>query len=195
MSEDVLKGIFLVGFVVGSVIRGVYTRGYRRQVVAVDRRWALDSALVMIASLGLVVAPLLYLATPWLDFGDYRLPAWTGAVGAPVFAAAVWLLWRSHVDLGRHWSGAPQLIPGHALVTTGVFRHIRHPMYAAHWLWGIAQALLLQNWVAGPALLVTLLPLYLVRIPREEKMLLEAFGDEYRSYMSRTGRLLPRVRG
>ena len=195
MSEDVLKGIFLVGFVVGSVIRRVYTRGRRRREAAVDHRWALDSALVMIASLGLVVAPVLYLATPWLDFADYRLPAWTGAVGAPVFAAALWLLWRSHVDLGRQWSAVPQIMSEHSLVTTGVFRRIRHPMYAAHWLWGIAQALLLQNWMAGPALLVTLLPLYLFRAPREEKMLLAAFGDEYRSYMSRTGRLLPRLRG
>lgn len=195
MSEEVLKGIFIVGFLVGSVIRGVYTWGHWRRKAAVDHRSALDSALVMLNSLGLVVAPVLYLATPWLEFADYRLPAWTGAVGAPVFVAALWLLWRSHVDLGKNWSAYPQLVPEHSLVTTGVFRRIRHPMYAAHWLWGIAQALLLHNWIAGPALLLTLLPLYLFRVPREEQMLLEAFGDEYRTHMGRTGRVLPRLQG
>ena len=195
MSEEVLKGIFLVGFVVGSVIRGVYTWGHRRRGVAVDRGGLLLGMLLALTSLGLVVAPVLYLTTSWFNFAEYRLPPWAGVIGTAAFAAALWLLWRSHVDLGRHWSAAPQMIPGHALVTTGVYRRIRHPMYAAHWLWGIAQALLLQNWVAGPALLVTLLPLYVLLVRREEQMLLEAFGDEYRAYLGRTGRVLPRVRG
>jgi len=81
----------------------------------------------------------------------------------------------------------------HTLVTSGVYRHIRHPMYAAHLLWAIAQALLLSNWLAGWALLVTFVPLYLVRAPREEHMMLEHFGEEYREYMSRTGGLIPRL--
>jgi len=66
-------------------------------------------------------------------------------------------------------------------------------MYAAHWLWGIAQALLLQNWIAGLAMLASFLPMYLHRVPREEQMKLEQFGEEYRLYMNRTGRLIPRL--
>jgi len=66
-------------------------------------------------------------------------------------------------------------------------------MYAAHLLWGIAQALLLQNWIAGLSMLVFFLPVYLYRVPHEEQMMLEHFGEEYRSYMNRTGRIIPRV--
>jgi len=68
-------------------------------------------------------------------------------------------------------------------------------MYAAHLLWGIAQVLLLQNWIAGFAMLATSLPLYLVRIPREEQMMLEHFGEEYHLYMSQTGRVIPLLWG
>jgi protein-S-isoprenylcysteine O-methyltransferase Ste14 len=143
--------------------------------------------------LGLIFLPLVYLLTPWLDFADYRLPAWAGWAGAAVFAAALWLLWRSHADLGRHWSATLQVQQEHSLVTQGVYRSIRHPMYAAHWLWAVAQALLLQNWIAGPSMLVTFLPSYLVRVPREEQMMLDHFGQEYRQYMQRTGRVVPRV--
>jgi len=57
----------------------------------------------------------------------------------------------------------------------------------------LAQALLLQNWIAGFAMLASLLPLYLVRVPREEQMMLEHFGEEYRLYMNRTGRVVPRL--
>jgi len=79
-------------------------------------------------------------------------------------------------------------------VTHGVFRHIRHPMYAAHWLWGIAQVFLLQNWIAGFSMLVTFLPSYLYRGRVEEEMMIDHFGDAYCEYMARTGRIIPQLR-
>jgi protein-S-isoprenylcysteine O-methyltransferase Ste14 len=66
-------------------------------------------------------------------------------------------------------------------------------MYASIWLWGIAQTLLLQNRIAGWAGLVLFLPLYLLRVPREERMMLNEFGEEYRAYMNRTGRIIPHL--
>lgn len=193
MFDSIFEVVWFIGFVVGSVIRWVYARGLRQRRIATDRESALDIILITLSSLGLVVIPLLYVFTSWLDFVDYHLPGWTGWLGAGVFAAALWLLWRSHADLGRNWSPKLEIMEGHSLVTDGVFHCIRHPMYAAHWLWAIAQALLLQNWVAGPALLVFFLPLYLLRVGREERMMLEHFGEEYRSYMTRTGRIVPRL--
>jgi protein-S-isoprenylcysteine O-methyltransferase Ste14 len=194
VPDSVFKTVYVVGFVVGSVIRKWYTRPSKRQDLADDRRTWTDTLLVALASVGVLVLPLLCVLTGWLDFADYPLPAWTGWAGTGVFAAALWLLWRSHVDLGRNWSPIPQVRKGHALVTRGVYRRIRHPMYAAHWLWALAQALLLHNWLAGPALLLTFLPLYLIRVPREERMMLDHFGKDYRRYMSRTGRVIPRLR-
>jgi protein-S-isoprenylcysteine O-methyltransferase Ste14 len=64
-------------------------------------------------------------------------------------------------------------------------------MYTAHWLWALAQALLIHNWVAGPALLVAFVPFTLVRVPAEERMMLARFGDAYRAYAARTGRFIP----
>ncbi len=107
--------------------------------------------------------------------------------------AALWLFWRSHADLGLNWSVTLEIRKEHQLITNGVYRSIRHPMYAAIWLFSLAQALLLANWLAGPAALVTFAPMYLLRTPREERMMCEIFGQEYRDYMARTGRLFPRL--
>jgi len=159
-----------------------------------DRTPRLEWLPMILAFLGLLVIPLIYLCTSWLDAADYHLPTWAGWVGVAVFAFALWLLWRSHVDLGRNWTVTLQIREGHSLVTGGVFRYIRHPMYAAHGLWGIAQALLLHNWIAGPAFLAAFLPIYLLRVAPEEQMMLEHFGEEYRLYMNRTGRVIPRLR-
>lgn len=64
-------------------------------------------------------------------------------------------------------------------------------MYAAHILWGIAQILLIHNWIAGFSLYIFTLLLYLNRVNREEKLLYEEFGKEYIDYINRTGRILP----
>ncbi len=192
MFDSIFKVLYVVGFLTGSAIRARYTRRHKRNGITDDRQTGLDMLLVSLSSIGLIIMPFLYVLTPWLDFADYHLPTWAGWIGVAVFAVALWLLWRSHADLGRNWTPTLQVKEGHSLVTHGVFRYIRHPMYAAHGLWGIAQALLLQNWIAGFAMLVFFLPLYLLRVPREEQMMLERFGEEYRLYMNRTGRVIPR---
>ena len=64
-------------------------------------------------------------------------------------------------------------------------------MYAAFLLFGIAQALLLPNWIAGWSGLVAVILLCVLRMPREEAMMCEFFGEEYRQYRRRTGRIVP----
>jgi protein-S-isoprenylcysteine O-methyltransferase Ste14 len=191
--DNTFEVIFLAGFILGSVIRKAYTYRARGSKTANKRRSVLDIVLISAGGVGLA-APLFYLFTSWLDFADYDLPGWLGWVGTAVFAGALLLLWRSHADLGRNWSATLKVREGHTLVTAGIYRYMRHPMYSAHLLWAIAQALLIQNWLAGLALLVAFLPFCLIRIPREEEMMLENFGEQYRQYMNRTGRLIPRLR-
>ena len=191
-GHNTFEVVFIVGLVVGSVARKIYTAKSRGVKAEKKHSNIPDIILVFVAGVGMVV-PLLYLFKPWLDFANYNLPVWCGCIGTVVFAGAIFMLWRSHVDLGRNWSATLRITGQHSLVTGGVYRHIRHPMYTAHLLWAIAQGLLLSNWLAGWAFLVLSIPLYVVRIPKEERMMLEHFGEEYRVYKSRTGRLIPRV--
>ena len=191
-GHNTFEVVFLVAFVAGSVIRNVYMAGCRGVKAKKECSNVLDFILVSAAGVGMVV-PFLYLFTPWLDFANYNLPEWSGWVGTAVFAGAIFMLWRSHADLGRNWSATLRIKGQHSLVTNGVYCRIRHPMYTAHLLWAIAQGLLLANWLAGWAFLVLSIPLYLIRIPKEEWMMLEHFGEQYREYVSRTGRLIPRL--
>ncbi|MHC4326000.1 MAG: protein-S-isoprenylcysteine O-methyltransferase [Planctomycetota bacterium] len=192
-GHNTFEVIFLVGFVVGSVIRKIFTVG--RMGAKAEKKCSdvPDIILVAIAGVGLAM-PLLYFLTPWLDFANYSLPGPSGWVGTVVFAGGVFMLWRSHADLGRNWSATLRITGQHSLVTGGVYRRIRHPMYTAHLLWAIAQGLMLSNWIAGWSFLLLSVPLYLMRIPKEEQMMLEQFGAQYRTYMNRTGRLIPRIR-
>ena len=66
-------------------------------------------------------------------------------------------------------------------------------MYSAFWLWAFAQALLLPNWVAGLSGIVGFGILFFGRVSREERIMLDTFGDQYREYMVRTYRVLPKI--
>lgn len=192
MLDNIFKVVFLAGCIAAWVIRMPHRKRNKQSQIADGPKVGLDKLLLFMTYVGMLVIPILYVFTPWLDFANYRLPNWAGWLGVVTFAVALWLFWRSHTDLGRNWSATLEIREGHSLVAFGVYQYIRHPMYTAHWIRGIAQALLLQNWIAGLANLVPFLPLYLLRVPREEQMMLERFGEEYRSYMNRTGRVVPR---
>jgi protein-S-isoprenylcysteine O-methyltransferase Ste14 len=81
----------------------------------------------------------------------------------------------------------------HRLITHGVYRRIRHPMYSALALYSIGQALVIPNWVAGPSNLIAFAILLAFRIDAEERIMLREFGDKYALYSARTKRLIPGV--
>jgi protein-S-isoprenylcysteine O-methyltransferase Ste14 len=186
--------VYLVGLIVYIAIRGVFGGRTKRNQKVVSRVDTRDRALVALVSVGSILLPALYLFTPWLGFADYRWPQLLPWCGAAAMIVALWLFWRAHVDLGLNWSITLEIRQDHELIVHGVYRRIRHPMYAAIFLFSVAQGLLLQNWLAGWAGLVTVALLCLVRMPREEKMMCEFFGEPYRDYMQRTGRLWPRLK-
>jgi protein-S-isoprenylcysteine O-methyltransferase Ste14 len=104
----------------------------------------------------------------------------------------VYIFGLAHADLKANWSPSLEIRADHTLMTGGIYAVIRHPMYASELVWALAQMLLLQNWLAGTLHLVFFVPFYLLRVRAEEQMMLDAFGDEYRKYMRRTGGVIPK---
>ena len=193
MFNSVFKIVYFIEFLLISVVRSTHTRKYRSLKTIVDRKTLLDMVLLGVVGIGMLI-PLVYVFSSVLDFADYALPNWVGWLGAGLFGVAIWLLWRSHVDLGRNWTPTLGIRDEHTLVTEGVFKVIRHPMYAAHLLWAVAQILMLHNWIAGYSFLVVALPQYLLRVNNEEQMMVEQFGEVYEAYMQRTGRIIPKLK-
>ena len=191
--DNLFKIIYFIVLLIGSVIRIIYTRPYKRKSVSYDRKTVTDAILISLPGIGMFVLPILFALTNWLDFANYQLPAGAGWTGVALFAFMLWLLWRSHYDLGLNWMPTMQIMDDHALITSGVYHFIRHPMYAAHLVWGIAQPLLLHNWIAGFSMIITLIPGLLYRIAREEQIMLEHFGERYRSYIETTHRIFPYI--
>lgn len=185
---------FLPAFLAYIGIRGVFEKKVGGWASAEARHRRIEGILLVLVFVGALLLPGLYLATGLLAFANYPLPRaaqWAGVFLVPL---ALWLFIRAHTDLGANWSRTLDLRPDHILVSHGVYQRVRHPMYAAIWLFSLAQGLLLHNWLAGWSALLAFALMYFARIPREEEMLRSRFKEEYEAYARRTGRLLPRLR-
>jgi protein-S-isoprenylcysteine O-methyltransferase Ste14 len=191
VTPALAKAIFVLLAVGWYVIRIPHARRSRRIPVARSARGPREIALLLVSLTGLGIVPLVYVATGFPRFADYPfrpLQAWLGVA----FALASVVMFRlTHKALGRNWSVTLEVRESHKLVTDGVYSRVRHPMYTAFWLWALAQALLLPNWVAGLSGVAGFGTLYFLRVGQEERLMIEAFGDVYRAYMERTARLIP----
>ncbi len=98
-------------------------------------------------------------------------------------------LWPVFV-LGRRFSGLVAIQPGHTLVTTGIYRVIRHPSYLGLLINLLGWALVFRSGVGVLLTALTIAPL-IVRMRAEEALLRTHFGGEYSAYCSRTSRLIP----
>ena len=135
----------------------------------------------------------MWVAAPVFAFADYSLRPLSLLAGAVCLAVGLWLFARAHADLGTNWSITLEVREEHQLVTHGIYRAVRHPMYSALLLYSIGQALVVPNWIAGPSYGVAMALLFAFRLGPEERMMLEAFGKDYEAYLERTKRLVPGI--
>jgi len=95
--------------------------------------------------------------------------------------------------LGTNYRGGVGLYERHELVTTGPYRHVRHPIYIAFIAIMLLLAPLSTNWVLGLSGLLLVTSIAVARIPVEERELRERFGARWDAYEDQTRRVLPRT--
>lgn len=187
----IAKILWVAGIVGWYVIRYPFQRRAARLGVARSTGGTRDRTLLVIAAIGQFLIPAVYLATGWPAFADYPIGPFQVIVGLAVMVAALVMFRVTHKQLGRNWSVTLATRQDHKLVTSGLYAWVRHPMYSSFLLLALAQLLLLPNWIAGPIGLVSVAILFAFRVGREEALMVETFGEEYRAYMRRTARIVP----
>lgn len=192
MHPWIAKGVILAASVAMVAIRAPHGQRSRSVTTVESHKGRLEAVLLTLAWLSFLV-PLIWVFSPLFSFADYPLRPMPLAAGVVLLVVGLWLFSLSHRDLGTNWSVTLEVREGHRLVTDGIYRHVRHPMYTALFLYAFGQALALPNWVAGPSYLVAFGTLFVFRLGAEEAMMLGRFGDDYRAYAARTKRLIPGV--
>lgn len=113
--------------------------------------------------------------------------------GLTLFGAGLVVRWLAIFTLGRFFTRKLTIQPGHHLYTGGLYRFVRHPSYTGTLVCNVGIAFVTCNWISAVLIAGSTLLLRLQRITLEERMLEQAFGEEYGRYRRRTKRLIPWV--
>jgi protein-S-isoprenylcysteine O-methyltransferase Ste14 len=136
---------------------------------------------------------LYFIYPPFMNLIHFDFPIWLRWLGT-LFAFIGVVLWiYSQAMLDKYWSPQLQVQNEHKIITSGPYRVIRHPIYTSMFIWVIGLAIFTANIGFALIALLTIIGLIL-RVPKEEKMMIEHFGDEYKKYMQITGSIFPRFR-
>ena len=135
-------------------------------------------------------------APRFMEWSTLALPLWARWTGPVLGLVSVLLNAWSHKalseKLGEDFDPALRLLKVPVLVKDGPYARMRHPIYLAFLLMQISVLLLTSNWFIGLCGIAIIISVILIRVPEEEKLLIEQFGNEYRNYKQNTGSLLPK---
>lgn len=190
IGYKILLGALVIAM---NLIRMYYMKGYKQTHAVTEAEIApkREKLLTQIMGLSLSVPGMMWLFTGWLSFGQFALPDSLRLAGFAVGLYGVWWFYRIHRELGDNWSPALEIRREHRLIVTGPYKRLRHPMYSDMLLWLVSFALITANWFYALTISTGLALLFSIRIPDEERLMLERFGEHYRAYMKQTKRLIP----
>jgi protein-S-isoprenylcysteine O-methyltransferase Ste14 len=195
MANDLIFRVLLAVILVGFMLhRAYYTRKYRPEEKGASTPEAArlsERVAGILAVLGLI-GTILYIINPdWMAWSSLPLPDWLRWSGVIIALLGFGLLQWSQNTLGASWSDSPRLMEGHQMVTSGPYQRIRHPIYTSFLLILSSTFLISASWFIGGCWILMMALDINLRITREEELMISRYGDQYREYMTRTGRYFP----
>jgi protein-S-isoprenylcysteine O-methyltransferase Ste14 len=188
----ILLAIILVSFISH---RAYYTRKYRvddQDDSPTDEPTNALRAAGILAVLGLL-GTILYIIFPDLmAWSSLQLSIWLRWLGVIVALLGFRLLQWSQNTLGENWSDNARLMEGHRMEESGPYHWVRHPIYSSFLLILGSTFLISANWFIGGTWIMMMALDINARIEVEEQLMISRYGDQYRQYMSRTGRIFPK---
>ncbi len=144
----------------------------------------------VVTTIGMIGLVLYLLSPPWWTWTRLPVGEWVQWLGVLLAVLPLFFLAWVHRHLDTQWSIALELQQGHKLITTGPYERIRHPMYLGVFVYTIGLVLISLDLLVAVFFLFTIWVNYR-RIPEEEQMMIDQFGEEYLEYVKRSGKLLP----
>jgi protein-S-isoprenylcysteine O-methyltransferase Ste14 len=188
-------------YILFIAIRGYYVKktpwaGKSRKERLEDiRREGLPSAILLLGMfwVQMIVALFYVLDVQLISWSYFPLPLEIRVLGVILGVISVLSVLWVHRTLASSYSATLEVYEDHQLVTAGSYTRVRHPLYSAHTLFNAGMVLVSANWILLLFLIIAI-PYTYWRLSKEEEMLIEQFGDQYREYIKRTGRLFPKLR-
>lgn len=196
MNENIFRILAAVILFSGTGISIYYRRKADKETGERLSRSADGNAMMtVIRVFGLILwlSPLVYLLNPgWLDWSKLGLHDWIRWLGVGIGALCVPAIYWLFSSIGTGITPVSATRKEHRLSTSGPYRWVRHPLYTIGSSFYFSFGMMADNWFIMFMGIFAFVAMA-IRTPKEESNLIEKFGDEYREYMTRTGRFLPKL--
>ena len=196
MNENIFRILAAVILITGMSISMYYRSKADREAGEKLSRKADGNVMMTIIRIGgliLWLSPFVYLINPnWMAWSKVGLPDSVRWAGVGLGILCVFGIYWLFSSIGAGITPVSATRKEHKLVTHGIYRYIRHPLYSIGSSLFISFGMMADSWFIAALGILTFI-LMAIRTPKEEANLIEKFGDEYREYMKRTGRFLPKL--
>lgn len=196
MNENIFRILVALVLFTGIGISSYFRRKADRESGETISR-KVDGSVMMttirIGGLILWFSPLVYLINPaWMAWSKIGLPESLRWLGVGTGILCVFGIYWLFSSIGSGITPTSATRKEHKLVTNGIYRWVRHPLYTIGSSMFVSFGMMADNWFIAALGILAFIGMA-IRTPTEEANLIEKFGDEYREYMKRTGRFLPKV--
>lgn len=196
MNETIFRILAAVILFTGTGISTYFRRKADRDSGEKLSRKADGTPMMMVIRIGgliLWLSPLVYLINPaWMAWSKLGLPEWARWLGVGIGILCAFGIYWLFSSIGSGITPVSATRKEHKLSTRGIYRWVRHPLYTIGSSFIVSFGMMADNWFIALMGMLAFIGMA-IRTPKEEANLIEKFGDEYREYMKRTGRFLPKV--
>jgi protein-S-isoprenylcysteine O-methyltransferase Ste14 len=105
--------------------------------------------------------------------------------------SSLYMMWAAVRTLGKQWSLQARVLDDHALIRSGPYRLVRHPIYTAILGMILAAALTWSNWLGFIVSIVLFSVGTIIRIRSEERLLHAQFGAAFEDYKREVPAVIP----
>lgn len=197
MSETIFRILLALILFIGIGISSYFRRKADKDSgEAISRKadGSLTMNVIKIGGLILWLSPLAYLVNPaWMSWSKLGLPDGIRWLGVGLGVLCIFGLYWLFSSIGSSITPTSVTRREHKLVTNGMYRWVRHPLYTIGSSFIVALGLMADNWFIILMAALAFIAMA-VRTPKEEANLIAKFGDDYRNYMKTTGAFLPKIK-
>jgi protein-S-isoprenylcysteine O-methyltransferase Ste14 len=196
MHETILR-IFFILFVASVFVASGYFRSKAAKAGdKLDRKKEGMLILVTRIAFGILLIFFLisYMVYPeWIYWSKIHLPVWLRYMGVLMALIISPLVFWMFISLGKNITDTVDTRNEHTLVTDGIYKYIRHPLYTLGSLFYFSLGFITDSWIFFILAILSFLVIGIIRTRKEEQELEKKFGQKYIEYRNKTGKYFPKI--